>query len=38
VAFEMNAVAMAVNQARQLQEDGESAERGRGALARLLAS
>jgi AcrR family transcriptional regulator len=37
VAFEMNAVAMAVNQARQLQEDGESAERGRAALARLFA-
>lgn len=38
VAFEMNAIAMAVNQARQLRGDDAAGDRGRQALARLLAS
>lgn len=36
VAFEMNAVAMAVNQARQLRADDRAGERGRAAMARVL--
>lgn len=38
VAFEMNAIAMAVNQARQLRRDPQAIARGRRAMARLLAS
>ena len=37
VAFEMNAVAMAVNEARQLRSDANAARRGRRAMARILA-
>lgn len=36
VSFEMNAVAMAVNQARQLRADDAAGERGRRAMARIL--
>ena len=36
VAFEMNAVAMAVNEARQLRSDANAARRGRRAMARIL--
>ncbi|MCB0865646.1 MAG: TetR/AcrR family transcriptional regulator [Solirubrobacterales bacterium] len=36
VAFEMNAVAMAVNEARQLRGDDRAGERGRTAMARVL--
>ncbi len=36
VSFEMNAVAMAVNQARQLRADDAAGERGRRAMARVL--
>jgi len=36
IAFEMGAVAMAVNQARQLRGDARAATRGRRALARIL--
>ncbi len=36
VAFEMNAVAMAVNQARQLRADKQAGKRGRAAMARIL--
>ena len=38
VAFEMNAVAMAVNEARQLRGDARAGERGRRAMARVLAA
>jgi len=37
VAFEMNAVVMAVNQARQLRRDPDAARRGRTAMKRILA-
>ena len=36
VAFEMNAIAMGVNQARRLRRDPEAGARGRAAFARLL--
>ncbi|CAN5647004.1 TetR/AcrR family transcriptional regulator [soil metagenome] len=36
VAFEMNAVAMAVNQARQLRADKQAGKRGRTAMKRIL--
>jgi AcrR family transcriptional regulator len=38
VAFEMNAIAMGVNQARQLRRDPQAAVRGRRAMARLLST
>jgi AcrR family transcriptional regulator len=38
IAFEMNAVAMGVNQARQLRRDPQAITRGRRAMARVLAS
>ena len=38
VAFEMNAIAMAVNQARQLRRDPKAIARGRRAMARLLSA
>lgn len=36
VAFELNAIAMAVNQARQLRRDTGAGRRGRVAMARVL--
>ena len=36
IAFEMNAIAMAVNQARQLRDDPAAARRGRAAMKRIL--
>jgi AcrR family transcriptional regulator len=36
IAFEMNAVAMAVNQARQLRHDPRAGKRGRAAMKRIL--
>ena len=38
LAFEMNGIAMAVNQGRQLRGDGLAAKRGRAAMKRLLRS
>lgn len=38
IAFELNGIAMAVNQGRQLRGDGLAAKRGRAAMKRLLAS